>query len=33
MTEPSYEEVFSPNTYFDKSFGREAVKILPGEYY
>ncbi|NDU85139.1 MAG: chemoreceptor glutamine deamidase CheD [Ferrovum sp.] len=33
MTDPSYEEVFSPNTYFDQSFGREAVKILPGEYY
>lgn len=22
-----------PNRYFDKQFGREAVKILPGEYY
>ncbi|MEW6563005.1 MAG: chemoreceptor glutamine deamidase CheD [Pseudomonadota bacterium] len=28
-----YEEVLSPNLYFDKSFNIEAVKILPGEYY
>jgi chemotaxis protein CheD len=28
-----YEEVLSPNLYFDKNFEIEAVKILPGEYY
>lgn len=28
-----YEEILSPNLYFDKSFNIEAVKILPGEYY
>ena len=29
----AYEEVLSPNVYFDKNFEIEAVKILPGEYY
>ena len=29
----NYEEVVSPNLYFDKRFNIEAVKILPGEYY
>jgi chemotaxis protein CheD len=28
-----YEEVVSPNLYFDKNFDIEAVKISPGEYY
>lgn len=28
-----YEEVFSPNLYYDKNFNIEAVKIFPGEYY
>lgn len=28
-----YEEVLSPNIYYDKNFDIEAVKILPGEYY
>ena len=28
-----YEEVISPNLYFDRYFDVEAVKILPGEYY
>ena len=29
----AYEEVLSPNLYFDKHFEIDAVKILPGEYY
>ncbi len=29
----AFEEVLSPNLYFDKNFGVEAVKLLPGEYY
>ena len=29
----AYEEVLSPNLYYDKNFEIEAVKILPGEYY
>jgi len=29
----AYEEVLSPNLYFDKNFEIDAVKILPGEYY
>ena len=29
----TYEEVLSPNLYFDKHFEIDAVKILPGEYY
>lgn len=28
-----YEEVLSPNLYFDRHFEIDAVKILPGEYY
>ncbi len=28
-----YEEVVSPNKYFDRNFNVEAVKILPGEYF
>ena len=28
-----YEEVMSPNLYYDRYFDMEAVKILPGEYY
>lgn len=28
-----YEEVLSPNLYFDRQFNIQAVKILPGEYY
>ncbi len=32
-TDKDYEEVLSPNLYFDKNFEIEAVKILPGEYY
>jgi chemotaxis protein CheD len=28
-----YEEVLSPNLYFDRHFNIEAAKILPGEYY
>jgi chemotaxis protein CheD len=31
--EKDYEEVLSPNLYYDKNFEIEAVKILPGEYY
>jgi chemotaxis protein CheD len=28
-----YEEVLSPNLYYDKNFDIEAAKLLPGEYY
>ncbi|MBI5659284.1 MAG: chemoreceptor glutamine deamidase CheD [Nitrosomonadales bacterium] len=28
-----FEEVLSPNLYYDKYFGIEAAKLLPGEYY
>ena len=28
-----YEEVMSPNLYYDRFFDMEAVKVLPGEYY
>ena len=28
-----YEEVLSPNLYYDKNFETDAVKLLPGEYY
>ncbi|MBI4938782.1 MAG: chemoreceptor glutamine deamidase CheD [Nitrosomonadales bacterium] len=28
-----YEEVLSPNLYYDKYFDIEAAKLLPGEYY
>ena len=34
MTDHSdYQEVLSPNRYFDNTFGKEAVKLMPGEYY
>lgn len=33
MADRSYEEVLSPNKYFDRNLNTEAVKILPGEYY
>ncbi len=33
MSDHQYEEVVSPNKYFDHNFNVEAVKILPGEYY
>jgi chemotaxis protein CheD len=33
MADHDYEEVLSPNLYFDKKISSEAVKILPGEYY
>ena len=32
-TDKDYEEVLSPNLYFDRNFEIEAVKIKPGEYY
>src|ERR1035438_3514526 len=34
MTDHSdYQEVLSPNRYFDNSFNKEAIKLMPGEYY
>ncbi|OGT24959.1 MAG: chemotaxis protein CheD [Gallionellales bacterium RIFOXYB12_FULL_54_9] len=33
MTSHDYEEILSPNLYFDRTLSCEAVKILPGEYY
>ncbi|MBU6995566.1 MAG: chemoreceptor glutamine deamidase CheD [Ferrovum myxofaciens] len=33
MTDMSCQEIFTPNGYFDRQFQREAIKILPGEYY
>lgn len=34
MTDHSdYQEIFSPNRYFDNTFNMEAIKLLPGEYY
>jgi chemotaxis protein CheD len=33
MPDHNYEEVLSPNQYYDRNFNTEAVKILPGEYY
>ncbi|MBW8068156.1 chemoreceptor glutamine deamidase CheD [Ferrovum sp.] len=33
MTDTSCQEVLAPNGYFDRQFQREAIKILPGEYY
>lgn len=33
MTGQGFEEVLAPNHYFDRNFGIEAAKILPGEYY
>lgn len=32
-TNKDYEEVLSPNLYYDKNFEIEAVKIKPGEYF
>ena len=29
----NYEEVVSPNLYYDNNFNIDAVKIMPGEYY
>ena len=28
-----YQEVLSPNRYYDSTFDMEAIKLLPGEYY
>ena len=33
MANNDYEEVVSPNKYFDRNSNVEAVKILPGEYF
>lgn len=33
MTERGFEEIIAPTIYFDRLFGVEAAKILPGEYY
>jgi chemotaxis protein CheD len=33
VTLHGFEEVLAPNHYFDRHFGIEAAKILPGEYY
>jgi len=33
MSDHNYEEIVSPNKYFDRNFNVDAVKILPGEYY
>ncbi|MDR3393846.1 MAG: chemoreceptor glutamine deamidase CheD [Parasulfuritortus sp.] len=33
MTVHGFEEVLAPNHYYDRHFGIEAAKILPGEYY
>lgn len=33
MAKHGYEEVLSPNLYFDREHNIEAAKILPGEYY
>lgn len=33
MSDHDYEEIVSPNLYFDKNFDIDAVKIQPGEYY
>jgi len=33
MTDSNFEEILSPNLYFDREHNSEAVKILPGEYY
>ncbi len=30
---PNDEEILAPNTYHDRTFGMEAVKLQPGEYY
>lgn len=33
MPDHNYEEVVSPNKYFDRNLNVDAVKILPGEYF
>jgi chemotaxis protein CheD len=34
MTDQSdYQEVLSPNRYYDNTFDMEAIKLMPGEYY
>lgn len=33
MPDRDYEEIVSPNKYFDRNFNVDAVKIQPGEYY
>ena len=33
MTDHGFEEILSPNLYFDREHQSEAAKILPGEYY
>jgi chemotaxis protein CheD len=34
MTDHSdYQEVLSPNRYYDNTFDKEAIKLMPGEYY
>ncbi len=33
MSDHDYEELVSPNLYFDKNFDIDAVKIQPGEYF
>ncbi len=33
MSDQNYEEIVSPNLYFDKNFDIDAVKIQPGEYF
>lgn len=33
MSQYAFEEILAPTHYFDRQFGSEAAKILPGEYY
>ena len=33
MASTGYQEILAPNVYYDRSFEKEAAKILPGEYY
>ncbi|MDP2852263.1 MAG: chemoreceptor glutamine deamidase CheD, partial [Gallionella sp.] len=33
MADHGFEEVLTPNLYFDRQHNSEAAKILPGEYY
>lgn len=33
MSQHAFEEVLAPTHYFDRQFGSDAAKILPGEYY
>lgn len=32
-SDANYEEILSPNLYYDKNFDIEAAKLMPGEYY